>query len=81
MPRKPFERSDPSAAREEDTRAPAVHAVMHGGSGGGRRHTTKMVYIPLPFGHSRRVGVGWVILVGLGLGAGLRIARGKSEEQ
>jgi hypothetical protein len=57
---------------------------MHGGGdggGGGRRHSSKMVYIPLPFGRSKRVPAGWVILLGLGLGAGLRIARGKSEEQ
>jgi hypothetical protein len=55
---------------------------MHGGSGGGgapagRRHSSKMVYIPLPWGYSRKVGAGWIILGGLGLGIALRIAKGK----
>jgi hypothetical protein len=56
--------------------------AMHGGSGGGgapagRRHSSKMVYIPLPWGYSRNVGAGWIILGGLGLGIALRIAKGK----
>lgn len=53
---------------------------MHG-ERGPRRHSSKMVLIPLPWGYSRRVPAGWVILGGLGLGVVMRMTRSGSADE